>query len=1053
MTLTKDETELDALAIDTIRTLSIDGVEKASSGHPGAPMALAPVAYQLFTRTMKHNPENPGWFDRDRFVLSAGHASMLLYSILHLTGYGISMEDLKSFRQLLSPTAGHPEYEADGTPGIEVTTGPLGQGLSNSVGFALAERLLAARFNRDGHEIVDHHTYAIASDGDMQEGVAAEASSLAGHLRLGRLTVFYDDNHIQLAGPTSMGFSEDVGKRYEAYGWHVQNLGEDLSTGRLAEAIDAAHADDRPSLVILRTHIGFGAPNKQDSQKAHGSPLGEDEVRATKEAYGWDPDKTFYVPDEAAEHFGEAVDRGKQAEAEWTERLDAYREAHADLADELALFMERRLPDGWDADLPRFSPDDDPIATRKASEQVIQWAAKQVPTLVSGSADLEPSTNTEIEDGGSVTRDDYSGRNVHFGVREHAMGGIVNGLNLHGVRAFGSTFFNFVDYMKGSVRLAALMGLPVIHVFTHDSIGLGEDGPTHQPVEQLATLRATPNVNVVRPADANETALAWKFALSQTDGPCALVLSRQGIPILDPDSIPDDAVAKGAYVLRDPAQGEPDVILIGTGAEVATCVDAAEKLEAEGLATRVVSMPCWDRFIEAGREYQEQVLPPSVRARVSVEAGATIGWDRWVGPDGASIGMTGFGASGPAPELLEHFGFTPENVAECAKEIRAARKRGNPDVVREEPFEMAQNERLQALTQAGVSVWLDQIHRAMIASGELRGLVDEYSLRGETSNPAIFEKAILGSADYDDKIAELASEDVEPVDAYLRIAIEDVTAACDVMRPVYDELDHYDGFVSLEVEPSVAHDTAATAKQARELWESVDRPNVMIKIPGTTEGVQAIEDATADGINVNVTLLFSVESYENVAEAYIRGMERRKEAGESLDVHSVASFFVSRVDSEVDKRLAAADREDLVGLAAIANAQAAYESFRRIFHGERFAELKQAGAPVQRPLWASTGVKDERYADTKYVAGLVVPETVNTMPMDTLKACAERLEVEGPAANQDPSEALGRLADAGIDMTDVTRTLLDEGIEKFIEPFDKMIAGLEDQMAKVGQEP
>jgi len=364
---------------------------------------------------------------------------------------------------------------------------------------------------------------------------------------------------------------------------------------------------------------------------------------------------------------------------------------------------------------------------------------------------------------------------------------------------------------------------------------------------------------------------------------------------------------------------------------------------------------------------------------------------------------------------------------------------------------MAQNERLQALTQAGVSVWLDQIHRAMIESGELKGLVDEYSLRGETSNPAIFEKAILGSADYDDKIAELASEDVEPVDAYLRIAIEDVAAACDVMRPVYDELDHYDGFVSLEVEPSVAHDTAATAKQARELWESVDRPNVMIKIPGTTEGVQAIEDATADGINVNVTLLFSVESYENVAEAYIRGVERRKEAGESLDVHSVASFFVSRVDSEVDKRLAEADREDLIGLAAIANAQAAYQSFRRIFHGERFAELKQAGAPVQRPLWASTGVKDKRYSDTKYVAGLVVPETVNTMPMDTLKACAERLEVEGPAADQDPSDALGRLADAGIDMTDVTRTLLDEGIEKFIQPFDKMIAGLEDQMAKVGQ--
>ncbi len=450
MTLTKDETEVDALAIDTIRTLSMDGVQKANSGHPGAPMALAPVAYQLFAKTMKHNPADPDWFDRDRFVLSAGHASMLLYSILHLTGYGISMDDLKNFRQILSPTAGHPEYEADGTPGIEVTTGPLGQGVGNAVGFALAERLLAARFNRDGHEVIDHHTYAIASDGDMQEGVASEASSLAGHLGLGKLTVFYDNNQIQLAGPTSMGFSEKVGDRYEAYNWHVQDLGEDLSTRALAEAIEAAHADDRPSLIIVQSHIGFGSPNKQDSQKAHGSPLGEDEVKLTKEAYGWDPDKTFYVPDEAKEAYAEVPERGKQLQSEWEERLSAFRDAHGDLAAELDQFISGELPDGWDADLPRFSPDDDDIATRKASEQVIQWAAKALPTLVSGSADLEPSTNTEIEDGGSVTRDDFSGRNVHYGVREHGMGAIVNGLNRHGVRAFGSTFFNFLDYMKGS---------------------------------------------------------------------------------------------------------------------------------------------------------------------------------------------------------------------------------------------------------------------------------------------------------------------------------------------------------------------------------------------------------------------------------------------------------------------------------------------------------------------------------------------------------------------------------------------------------------------------
>jgi transketolase len=660
-------TELDQLSINTIRTLSMDAVQKANSGHTGAPMALAPVAYLLFTKVMKHNPADPHWFDRDRFVLSAGHASMLLYSTLHLSGYGVSMDDLKNFRQIGSPTAGHPEYEADGAPGVEVTTGPLGQGVGNAVGFALAERMLAARFG----DIVSHHTYAIASDGDMQEGVASEASSLAGHLGLGRLTLFYDDNKIQLAGETRMAFSEDVGKRYEAYGWHVQNLGEDIELDRVESAIEAAHAvEDRPSLVILRTHIGFGSPNKQDSQKAHGSPLGEDEVRLTKEAYGWDPDAHFLVPDEVREHFASVTERGKDAEAEWDERLAAFRADQADLAAELDLFMANRLPEGWSSDRPRFNPDDKPVATRKASNEIIQWAAGRVPTLVSGSADLEPSTLTEIDGGGSVTRDDYSGRNIHYGVREHGMGAIVNGLNLHGVRAFGSTFFNFLDYMKGSVRLAALMHLPVIHVYTHDSIGLGEDGPTHQPVEHLAHLRATPNINVLRPADANETALAWLFALEQEDGPCALVLSRQNLPILDPDSIPADAISRGAYTLRESSKGsDPDVILLGTGSEVSICIEAAEALESDGLATRVVSVPCFDRFIEQDEEYRESVLPASCRARVSVEAAATFGWERWTTEDGEAVGMTGFGASGPQPALYEHFGFTPGHVAERARAV------------------------------------------------------------------------------------------------------------------------------------------------------------------------------------------------------------------------------------------------------------------------------------------------------------------------------------------------------------------------------------------------
>jgi transketolase len=676
---TIDREALDKLCVDTIRTLSIDIVQKASSGHPGAPMALAPVAYELFTQTMKHNPANPSWFDRDRFVLSAGHASALLYSILHLTGYGISMDDLKRFRQLLSPTAGHPEHEAEGTPGVEVTTGPLGQGVSNAVGFALAERMLAARYNRPGHELIDHYTYVIASDGDVQEGISAEASSFAGHLGLGRLIVFYDSNHIQLAGSTEMAFSENVHLRYEAYGWHTIEVA-DLTLETLAAAIDEAKAvEDRPSLIVLHTHIGYGSPNKQDTHSAHGSPLGEDEVRLTKEVYGWDPDAHFLVPDAAREHFLGAVERGEEAEADWRRRLDAYRDENPELCAELELVMAGKLPDGWDAEVPRFDPAGDAIATRKASARVIQWAAAQVPQLVSGSADLEPSTLTEIEDGGSVARGEFEGRNVHYGVREHAMAGIVNGLNLHMVRAFGSTFFNFLDYQKASLRLAALMRLPAIAVFTHDSIGLGEDGPTHQPIEQLAHLRATPFVYAVRPADANETALAWRFALRQEEGPTALVLTRQGLPIIDPELIPDDAIERGGYVLREAGDGQPRLILIGTGSEVALCLAAAEQLETEGIATRVVSMPCVDRFGEQDAAYRDSVLPPECRARVSVEAASTLGWDRWVGDGGEAIGMTGFGASGPAKELFEHFGFTPENVAETGRRVVGQIDAGSSD--------------------------------------------------------------------------------------------------------------------------------------------------------------------------------------------------------------------------------------------------------------------------------------------------------------------------------------------------------------------------------------
>jgi transketolase len=664
MTATESGSRLDNLCVDTIRTLSIDAVQKANSGHPGAPMGLAPVAYTLFNRVMSHNPANPDWINRDRFILSAGHASMLLYSSLFLSGYPMTLEDLEHFRQLGWPTAGHPERKD--SPGIEATTGPLGQGLSMSVGLALGERMLAARFNKPGHEIIDNHTFAIASDGDIQEGVASEASSLAGHLGLGRLIVFYDDNKVQLTGPTSMAFSEDVAQRYEAYGWHVENVGDNTSLDRIETAArDAMAIEDRPSLIIVQTHIGFGSPNKHDSYKAHGSALGEDEVRLTKEAYGWDPDKHFYVPDEALAHFREGtVGRGAELESAWEKRFAAYRQEFPDAAVELELMAGGKMPEGWDADTPKVAASEKAVATRKASGNAIQWAAAAVPYLVGGSADLASSNLTDIDGGGDVGPHVFAGRNLHFGVREHAMGAVVNGLALQGFRAYSGTFLTFSDYMKGAIRLAALMKLPSIFVFTHDSIGLGEDGPTHQPIEQLAALRATPRLNVLRPADANETTLAWRFALRSVDAPSAFALSRQNLPIIDPAAIPDDAIERGAYVLKD-SDGEPELILIGTGSEVSLCLEAAEKLD--GINVRVVSMPCMDTFTHADAAYRESVLPAACHARIAVEAASPFGWDKWIGEHGLFVGMETFGASGPADEVYAHFGITADRVAELGR--------------------------------------------------------------------------------------------------------------------------------------------------------------------------------------------------------------------------------------------------------------------------------------------------------------------------------------------------------------------------------------------------
>ncbi len=671
MTATESATALDRLCVDTIRTLSMDGVQKANSGHPGTPMALAPLAYVLYSRVMKHNPRDPQWPDRDRFVLSCGHASMLLYSTLYLAGYEVSLEeDIEQFRQLGSRAAGHPEYGH--MPGIEVTTGPLGQGISHAVGMALAERLLAARFNQEGHEIIDHHTFVIASDGDIEEGISSEAGSLAGHLGLGRLISFYDKNHISIEGDTALALSEDTGKRYEAYGWHVQDLEENIELDQLEQALrNAMEVEDRPSLIIVRTHIAQGSPNKHDTAAAHGSPLGEEEIRLTKEAMGWPSQEPFFVPEDALKHFRRCIERGAGQQAEWEQLFGAYSEAHPKLAAEFKRLVRRELPEGWDAEVPQFHASGTMTATRKSGHTVLQWAAAAVPELVGGSADLAPSTLTTIDGADSVEKGAYSGRNLHFGIREHAMGAIVNGMTLHYLRAYGSTFFTFNDYMRGSVRLAALMGCPSIFVYTHDSIGLGEDGPTHQPIEQLAGLRAMPGLSVIRPAGANEVALAWRHALASTDHPSALVLSRQGIPTWNPAAIPDDAIERGAYVLRDSFREPepPDLILISTGTEVHICTRAADLLEADGIATRVVSMPCMTHFEAQDAAYRDQVLPPSCRARVSLEAASTFGWHRWVGDAGETIGMHSFGASAPAGALYKHFGFTPERVAETGSAV------------------------------------------------------------------------------------------------------------------------------------------------------------------------------------------------------------------------------------------------------------------------------------------------------------------------------------------------------------------------------------------------
>jgi transketolase len=659
--------KLDQLCINTLRTLAMDAVQKANSGHPGMPMGAAPMAYILWTRFLKHNPANPHWPDRDRFVLSAGHGSMLLYGLLHLTGYDLPLEELQNFRQWGSRTPGHPEHGL--TPGVETTTGPLGQGFANGVGMAIAERFLAERFNRPGHTVVDHTTYAIVSDGDLMEGVASEAASLAGHLGLGKLTYLYDDNHISIEGSTDLAFTEDVECRFQAYGWHVQRVDDGNDLAAITAAIEAAQSTtEQPSLIMVRTHIAYGSPGKQDTAAAHGAPLGEEEVRRTKENLGWPTEPPFYIPDEVLPHFREAVERGRTWEAEWQARFEDYAAQYPQLAAEWQTAMNGQLPVGWDANLPDFVPADGPLATRKASGQVLNAIAPYLPTLLGGSADLAPSNNTLLKQYESISGDDFTGRNLHFGVREHAMGSITNGMALHGgLIPYTGTFLIFSDYMRPPIRLAAMMGLPVVFIFTHDSVWLGEDGPTHQPIEQLAALRAIPHLIVLRPADATETVEAWRVALTHRDGPVALALTRQKLPVLECTELANaDGVARGGYVLADAEGEQPDILLIATGSEVHLALEAREQLAEQGVEARVVSMPSWELFDRQPPTYRDQVLPPTVTARLAIEAGVPQGWHRYVGSAGEVIGLDRFGASAPYKVLMEKFGFTAENIVSRA---------------------------------------------------------------------------------------------------------------------------------------------------------------------------------------------------------------------------------------------------------------------------------------------------------------------------------------------------------------------------------------------------
>ena len=995
-------------------------------------MGMADIAEALWRHHLKHDPAQPQWPDRDRFVLSNGHGSMLLYGLLHLSGYALSIDDLKSFRQLHSKTPGHPEYGY--APGIETTTGPLGQGVANAVGMALAEKLLAAEFNRPGHSIVDHRTWVFLGDGCLMEGVSHEACALAGTWGLGKLVAFWDDNGISIDGHTEGWFSEDTPARFEAYGWQVIR-GVD---GHNTDAIDAAIAkaisqSDRPTLVCCKTTIGFGSPNKAGTHDSHGAPLGPTEIAATKAALGWSHGP-FEVPSDVYADWN-ARELGASRCRDWEHRFSAYAQAHPGLAAELQRRLNGELPVAFE----RFAQDalsavvrkGDNIASRKASQNAIASLAPALPELLGGSADLTGSNLTNWPGCVSITparlRQGVGGNYLHYGVREFGMAAIMNGIVLHGgLRPFGGTFLMFSEYARNALRMAALMKLNPIYVFTHDSIGLGEDGPTHQPVEQTATLRMMPNMDVWRPGDSVETQVAWTVALRSEDHPTSLVLSRQNLPLQPRNENQLAAIARGGYVLKDAAGSPARAILIGTGSELALAVEAQALLAAQGIPVRVVSMPSWFQFQRQDAAWREIVLPVGT-PRIAVEAGVTGWWREVVGLSGAVVGIDTFGESGPAGDLYQHFGVTTKEV------IAAVRRVLN-----------FSGSRIAQIARHGQQIWLDKLSRSLVESGDLQRWVSEHEIAGVTSNPAIFAQALDNDAAYAPSLNSLRKVEPSLERRFERLAIPDVQAACDVLRPLYERTQSDAGYVSFEVSPRLSRDGESTLSAARRLWAEINRPNAMIKIPATPECMSAITAAIAEGINVNVTLMFSQAHVDQVFQACTDGMRLRVAQGLPLNkVRAVASLFISRVDTLADAMLPAGS-EALRGKLGIANARITYATWLDRFGGSDFASLRALGGKPPLCLWASTGVKNPAWRDTHYVEALIGPDTVNTIPDATLAAFADHGECIRTldAALPEALATMTAAARCGIDMNAIGERLQLEGLTQFEKAFDRLLASV-----------